>query len=279
VEKNALFTAASIAVLLLSAVAGTQLVMLGAAQPEITWTSPPIISIHSPANDTYINARNVLLNLTVTKPARWLSSMGVPGWNVQELQTIRYQIDGTFYEPVSVDSDLSSPFNYIVNLTNVTDGEHILVVYAYASGFEYLQWYSRPNTYVVDSSSIVRFTIDSTPPNVSILSPENKTYYTTNANFSFTVNEPTSWIGYSIDGKTNVTLTGNTTLIELSYREHNLTVYAQDILGNSGTSETIYFTIAEEPEPFPAAPVAAASVAIVAVVGVSLLVYFKKRKR
>jgi hypothetical protein len=277
VEKNAFFTAVFIAVLLLSAVAGTQLVMLGAAQPEMTWTSPPIISIHSPANDTYINARNVLLNLTVTKPARWLSSMGVPGWNVQELQTIRYQIDGMFYETVGVGSDLSSPFNYIVNLTNVTDGEHILVVYAYASGFEYEQWYEVPRSFVVYSSSSVTFTLDTTSPSVSVLSLENMTYYRSDVALNFTVNESVSHVTYSVDGQDNVTVAGNTTLTGLSPGVHNVTVYATDVVGQIGASETIAFTVAEEPEPFPTAQVVA-SVAILAVVGGGLLVYFKKRK-
>jgi hypothetical protein len=89
-------------------------------------------------------------------------------------------------------------------------------------------------------------------------------------------------MSYCLDGA-NVTVAGNTTIAELSYGAHNLTVYAVDVAGNVGASETVYFTIAEfepepEPELFPAVPVAAASVASIAVVGVVLLVYFKKRK-
>jgi hypothetical protein len=45
-----------------------------------------------------------------------------------------------------------------------------------------------------------------------------------------------------------------------------------------GVSETIYFKV-EVPEPFPVTPVSVASVASIAIVGVGLLVYFKKRKR
>jgi hypothetical protein len=59
---------------------------------------------------------------------------------------------------------------------------------------------------------------------------------------------------------------------------HNVAVYAKDEFGNMGNSETIYFTV-EVPEPFPTIPVAVASIAAVIVVGVGLLVYFKKRKR
>jgi hypothetical protein len=55
---------------------------------------------------------------------------------------------------------------------------------------------------------------------------------------------------------------------------HNITVYAKDEFENTGSSETITFSIEE---PFPTAIVATASGASVAVVGVGLLFYFKKR--
>jgi hypothetical protein len=120
---------------------------------------------------------------------------------------------------------------------------------------------------------------DGTAPEIAVLSPENMTYYTTDVALNFTVNEPSSWMRYSLDGNTTVEISGNTTLTELSYGSHNVTVYTTDAAGNAGTSETIIFTVAEETEPFPTAPVAGASVATVAVVGVGLLLYFKKRKR
>jgi len=67
---------------------------------------------------------------------------------------------------------------------------------------------------------------------------------------------------------------GNTTLTELSSGSHTLTIYANDTVGNMGTSSTIDFNIAE---PFPTTLAAAASGVAVAVVGAGLLVYFKKR--
>ena len=115
------------------------------------------------------------------------------------------------------------------------------------------------------------------PPSVSIASPENKTYDTFDVPLNFTVNESGSQITYSLDGQNNVTAAENTTLTGLSYGEHNITVYATDIAGNIGASETITFTVAKEPEPFPTA-IVAVIVASVAVVGAGLLVYFKKRK-
>jgi parallel beta-helix repeat protein len=113
-------------------------------------------------------------------------------------------------------------------------------------------------------------------PLISIVSPEDQEYNETAVPLIFTVNKPTVWLGYSLDGQENVTVTGNTTLTGLSAGLHNVNVYARDEFNNTGASEPISFTVAEEP--FPVAPVAAASVATVAVVGAVLLVYFKKRK-
>jgi hypothetical protein len=84
-----------------------------------------------------------------------------------------------------------------------------------------------------------------------------------------------------LDGLDNVTIAGNMSLTGLSSGLHNITVYALDAYGVSDASKTFHFNIAEEPkkEPFPITVVAAASVAAIAVVGVGLLVYFKKRKK
>ncbi len=84
---------------------------------------------------------------------------------------------------------------------------------------------------------------DTTPPTISIASPENKTYLVNDVLLNFTVSESTSWIGYSLDGQTNVTIAGNITLSDLSEGSHHIVVYANDTVGNVGASSTVYFTI------------------------------------
>lgn len=118
---------------------------------------------------------------------------------------------------------------------------------------------------------------DVVPPEIAVLSPENKTYYNANLTLSFAVNETASRISYSFDGLDNVTVAGNATLTGLPVGMHNVTIYAWDEAENVGVSETITFTIAE-PEPFPIAPVVVASAASIAVAGTVLLFHFKKRK-
>jgi parallel beta-helix repeat protein len=135
--------------------------------------------------------------------------------------------------------------------------------------------------YVIDSNNQDRHPLmqpwepDFTPPHVSMSSPENKTYTSSNVTLTFSTSEPTSKISYSLDGQDNVTITGNTTLNEVPNGSHNLTLYATDESGNTGTSEIVYFRVEI---PFPTTMVVA-PIASVAVVGISLLVYFKKRKR
>jgi hypothetical protein len=120
---------------------------------------------------------------------------------------------------------------------------------------------------------------DGTPPEITVLSPENMTYYTTNFPLTFTINEPVSWIEYNLDCTKVREIESNSTLSGLSLGSHNVTVYATDIAGNIGSSETVYFTVVEMSEPFPTMLIAGISVGITVVAGVGLLVYFKRHKK
>ncbi len=86
---------------------------------------------------------------------------------------------------------------------------------------------------------------DYSPPLVTVLSPQNKTYITTSIQLTFTLNESTSWIAYSLDNNANVTVAGNTTILGMSYGSHSIVVYASDNSGNTGVSNTVYFTIVQ----------------------------------
>jgi hypothetical protein len=116
----------------------------------------------------------------------------------------------------------------------------------------------------------------STPPEIEVVSPLNQTYNESSVFLVFTVDKVVNWTGYSVDGKDNVTFTGNITLTGLSNGLHNITVYAKDTFGNTGASEAVAFTL--DYEPFPTGPVVAASGATVAVAAVGLFYYFKKCK-
>jgi N-acetylneuraminic acid mutarotase len=115
------------------------------------------------------------------------------------------------------------------------------------------------------------------PPKIAVISPENGNHTSGNVSLALTVNKPALWIAYSLDGQDNTTISGNTTMTDLTNGLHNVTIYARDEFDNTSASETITFTV-DMPKPFPIVPIATASVASVGVIAVGLLVYFKKRK-
>jgi hypothetical protein len=149
----------------------------------------------------------------------------------------------------------------------------------------------RTYIYIVEPTSAneqyIPFGYDVEPPSLHILSPvENMTYTASNVSLSFTVSEPASWMGYSLDGQDNVTINGNTTMTGLAEGSHRLTVYARDKSGKTRASETIYFSIkiretdAHQFEPFPT-PWVVAAAAIIATGGVAVTfgVVTHRRKR
>jgi parallel beta-helix repeat protein len=131
--------------------------------------------------------------------------------------------------------------------------------------------------YIIDADNTDRYPLMAPwgAPAVFVVNPENKTYASSIVSLAFTVNKPAAWVGYSLDGQKTVTINGNTTIAGLTNGLHNVTVYAKDTFGNVGASETVSFSVAE---PFPTTLVIA-PIASVVVVGVGLLVYFRKRRK
>ena len=120
------------------------------------------------------------------------------------------------------------------------------------------------------------------PFGISIASPQNTTYATTDVALDFTVTEETSWIRYSLDGQANVTITGSTTLSDLTEGAHSVTVYAQDTAGETVASATVQFTIAPGAEPTQSDGIPLdMAIIIIAVVAVAVVVvvYFLTRKK
>ena len=227
---------------------------------DIANYTKPEISISSPLNKT-LNTSPLPLNFTVSYRYPLASNVAV-----------HYSMDGK--DHITIYSDIGSstksgeriftPYNLETN--NLFDGLHNLTVYAKITYFHYGS---------SSTSFSVQFTIDTSPPTISGLSIVNKIYDINTTPLNFAINEPASQITYSLDGEANVTITGNTTLSNLSYGTHNITVYATDAAGNTGVSETVHFTIAK---PFPTILVAAI-IASAAVIGAGILFYLVKIKK
>ncbi len=77
---------------------------------------------------------------------------------------------------------------------------------------------------------------------VSILSPENITYYKINIPLNFTIDEPASEISYSLDNEPEVIISGNTTLRIVKAGSHNISVSASDLANNTGISNLVIFS-------------------------------------
>jgi hypothetical protein len=176
--------------------------------------------------------------------------------------------------------------SYTINLTNIPEGKHNLNIHAIEGGDYYPSYFEY---FMLSSNSTISlaFTIDTIRPNVGILL-ENHEYNEPSFPLNFSVNEPIQRTSYSLDDQTNVTVKSNTTLTGLGNGPHNVTVYAWDLAGNVGASETTFFTIeAPEPNTPPASPAllsvmfaalaSSVSIGVFAVVG--LVLYNKKHKR
>jgi hypothetical protein len=284
VQKKALLTIAFISVLFLSAIAGAEVEEFAAGPvyirieevPVPAGAEPPKILISLPKNNTSIAASCVSFDFNVTMP------------DSLDTQFHYKPLDPQFYYNASWEnSEKEFPHNGTLGyfIDNIPEGAHKLTITAVGkiilservgdphetNGLLEIYY----TIYKMNGSSTVHFTVDLHPPEILITSITNKTYSTSKIALDYTANEPASKVAYSIDGKDNQTINGDTMLPELSNGLHNVTVYAWDEAGNVGASETMYFSVEV---PFPTALVAAASVASAGVIAVGLLVYFKKRK-
>ena len=239
-------------------------------------TRPPAILVFSLQNNSAISSNDVSLifNVSVTESK-----------NTDVISSVYYKVDWQEGETYVYSQNYSDPnrsrlkeFSCEKLLAGIPEGNHDISIHVIAGGgyYEAGYYYSFYNF----GSTLVNFVVDTTVPIISSLSLENKTYSTSTVPLNFTVNEPASQFSYILDGQENVIINGNITLTDLSNGLHNITIYARDMAGNIGTSETITFTIAQpKPEHFPTVLVATASGASVAIIGIGSLVYFKKRKK
>jgi len=267
--KKIALTSTLVLALLFLAVAGAQLNLF--AKANFLFPPPnPAITITSPTNSSIYNVSALSLKVSFTTYKTGYETNGVS-------RLFTYALDGQNPENITITNSSSAQlpagapvfFEGAANLTELTEGPHNLTVHAV---FDYAPTTYSKLGYYKESESTVNFMIDTVPPEVVILSLGNKTYYTTDIPLNLIVNEPDSQITYDLDGQENMTFVGNTTLTNLSYGEHNVMVYAKDVAGNVAVS-----TIRFNTEPFPTTLVMSTGISL-AIIGVGLLVYFKKRK-
>jgi hypothetical protein len=196
----------------------------------------------SPVDQTIYNTEDVPLTYTIGEEILW-----------------------SYY---SVDSSNASDLKYFegnITLSSLSEGQHKLSLYLVTTtGPTSEQPYS--------TGQKIIFYVDTAAPKVSNISVSNVD--SGDRMLNFTVDSEASWVGYSLDNQATVTVNGDIILNNLSTGSHNVTFYTEDAAGNTGASEIFFFTIEE---PFPTTMVIA-PIASAAVIGVGLLVYFKKHK-
>ena len=277
--------------LLISTVAGTSFVTLATASLPITPTIPEGRA-YTVTNYNAYNTNDITLYFLVDHDDNY---KGIPistGW-------YGYSLDGTNITFPFVPSYQTFEYHYYgnggksvtevnaVNLYDLSEGAHNITIYAK------LNQLIAGNILPIDvgstlgASNTKLFTIDTTLPIVAVLAPMNRTYNTSEVPLNFTVSEPFSQITYRLNDLASGIVDGNTTLV-IADGEYSLTLFASDIAGNTGASETINFTVAQNQEtkpvtqqsvPFPTTYVVIVVVVGVALIGASLLVYFKKQKQ
>lgn len=270
--------------LLITALAGTLLINSVACLFPMSDKYTPVISVQSPKNQIY-NENSVLAEFSVS----------LYSWEDYTVQlVIEYSLDGSTWMPlVGVQqsfvqqSSSEGLANCRSTLRSLSEGSHSLKIqvtafYTAATGD---QMRTPPGV-----SDTIFFTVNAAEPRVRVLSPmTTKTYNTTTLPLDFAVSEPVDWVGYSLDGEDNVTITGNTTLTGLSDGKHTLRVYAEDTTGSTGAStpSTFYVetqtnsqtpTHPTEPQTASLLLLLVVAAVIASLVSTSIVVYFKKRK-
>jgi hypothetical protein len=205
--------------------------------PFLSNPPPLIISIQAPTGGGRYTQNSVSLTFTVKVPQLRGYDLYYPHG---DMQYVGYSLNGQsamkYIPPVT-----SNNHQYSVTVKGLSEGWNKITVKASCE-------------HLPIGSALVIFHVDSIPPEISVLSPQNNDDYGDYLNdilLTFTVSEQAEWMGYSLDGQTNVTISGNTTLSQLFYGLHNLIVYAEDKAGHFGISENIYFSIVEENPDFP----------------------------
>jgi hypothetical protein len=327
-HKKTFLAAIIISGLLLSLV-GVQFVELAKANPSVLYPSqpnsdPPIPTIQEPAQNSTIYQNSLDLSFTVTKPGSWwydfsLSGVGgrpplpYPPISADIITKIGYIIDGKETDVQNIngtdsngfpnDVDPGNPFTFLGGIGPLTNGPHVLQVFAVGQHFytngtvfnfndsiNWAEFAGSLNSTEDIAYASTYFTVDAPLLKISNLSIENKTYSSNAIPLSFNINErapswignfyineTASWIGYSLDNQAKVTIAGNITLVGLAEGSHSIVVYVNDTSGNTIKTETVFFTAKLSPA-FTMMWVVVALVVVVCVSAVLAAIMFRRRQ-
>jgi hypothetical protein len=244
----------------------------------------PEILLISPINNTFLPSRDISFSFNVSVPQPNNQPLPLSELSYQtSWESERRLID---IEALYRQHSNNFPFNIKVNFAELPEGRHWIAINATATGFA--GWngtatgsgdygipiiYEYYLTYNVTRNEIVYFVIDTIPPIITINGLENN-IYSPNVNLIFNTSELTSKSAYSLDGEEKIPITSNISLEDLNIGFHNLTLYAWDLAGNAGISQTTTFYV-QNPLMLPTV----GFIGAIAILSIGLVLYFKNHKK
>jgi hypothetical protein len=226
--------------LLASVLNGSLLVSVSLANPyEPRRLAQGSVNLYLPQNATYYDT--VPVKIKVENDWGWGS--------VESVNLIKVYLDGDSCENVRLLSfSLTGGNVFSASVAGLEPGGHSMYVVVYVTlrdnSFGVYPWFPEYGE-SSDYSNVVYFSVGlPSPPVVAVSSPEQfGTYNSSSVPLSFGVDKPVSWLGYSLDGGDNVTVSGNATLSGLGGGEHVVVVYARDAYGQTRSSLVRYFSV------------------------------------
>jgi hypothetical protein len=191
--------------------------------------------------------------------------------NSSEITAVSYSLDGSLNRTLNILNDTKKYYLATGTMENLTNGYHFIGAYTLDAQGKSM---STSTTFLVNTSF-------SYP--TLLLSPQNITYTKNEVPLTYIINKEAKYVGYVLDNSSGNSLTGNTTLSDLSEGQHEVTIKAMN--GFSIYSENkVYFEIntakPEKPLALGNQTIALGiAVAVIVVVAVAVVMLYKKRTR
>ena len=206
---------------------------------SLDFASAQTVMVQDPQNKVY-SENAVPLVFSYVTPTHPYAQVSIGGFS--------YRLDG---EPEFSFNPSSNGSSYKTTINGLTDGNHTLIVHVQTIVTSLVG--PGPQTVFWQRSDSIEFAVNTAAPKIQLISTNPtklETYNGTSVPLVFSVNEVTSWMGYSVDNNKLVTVSGNVTLTGLSEGLHSLVVYANDTWGSMGKSSAAYFkTVLPEIQP------------------------------
>jgi len=210
------------------------------AKPAMVDTVGPLrfkdgVTVYSPVDTTY-NSRNILFNYTFAV-------------GMVTHYSLNYILDGSLAEPMpyTVINPQELHVVYLargqVQLPELSEGTHSLTISLQATfGKNDVRSYSDTISFTIDTNA-PDFALDTTPPNITIQSPQTNKTYTTAVLLNLILSEPVTQLILYLDCNKTTLPTQNTTIEGLTEGTHSLTLTAIDLAGNPGYTNYVTFNV------------------------------------